>query len=497
MKLEWKRYNLYLHCWLQFWFDAVLEGLKHPVFAHKNDHSLGSFQQYFLWLDESQFRNLGEGVCGGELNLLPLRERVKLLVDSKLDWEILEEFCEFVVIFEAFVCEEKIRFVHEMCMRILSFAPSDLHNFFNKKPSPNQISKVSNIEFPKWNLPKPWKQIHVFPGWNKKMVPSLIKGGFFFHRGFFPKERLLGICRAPLQCGRFDSNACGDLWPLPQADSGGEFFYKTPKKTWKHQKSERPTCTEQSPKHAEHCMNCCIFRCTVRYCRVFMIFAWFQGSFLWNTFPSYKHLCFFLIHDFLWQFVVFLLVVRCLLVGFLLLLVCRLPAVGCFLFFFGIAKSLSKLVILTCFFVSNLFESLVFLRWEVSGTEIFNGCEEKLWTCFSALNPLLGLLVVSPKLPRNHHFWWHLFWRGTCSPSNCWFLSIRINFSMNDFPTIKPYWCSRWCFQTFLGIFTPNLGEDFQFHQFRGRNGANTILHVRGSLGGFGSEQWKKGPRVV
>ena len=81
---------------------------------HKNYHSLGSFQQYFLWLDESRFRNLGEGVCGGELNLLPLRERVKLLVDSKLDWEILEEFREFVVIFEAFVWEEKIRFVHEM-----------------------------------------------------------------------------------------------------------------------------------------------------------------------------------------------------------------------------------------------------------------------------------------------------------------------------------------------------------------------------------------------
>lgn len=45
----------------------------------------------------------------------------------------------------------------------------------------------------------------------------------------------------------------------------------------------------------------------------------------------------------------------------------------------------------------------------------------------------------------------------TCSPSNCWFLSIsiRINFSMNDFPTIKPYWCSRWCFQTFVGNIHP------------------------------------------
>lgn len=78
---------------------------------------------------------------------------------------------------------------------------------------------------------------------------------------------------------------------------------------------------------------------------------------------------FFLIHDFLflrsrstppkpgslscfcWLFVVcwWVFVVTC------------LSFAGCWLFFFGIAKSLSKLVILTCFFVSNLFESLVFL----------------------------------------------------------------------------------------------------------------------------------------
>ena len=302
--------------------------------------------------------------------------------------------------------------------------------------------RISKVKLTKTLKTNPW-----FSRVKQKNGAQFDQGWFFLSSWFLPQGAVTwnmpgaaSVWKIWFKCVR---------WPVTFAT--GRFrrriFLQNTKKTWKHQKSERPTCTEQSPKHAEHCMNCCIFRCTVRYCRVFMIFAWFQGSFLWNTFPSYKHLCFFLIHDFLWQFVVFLLVVRCLLVGFLLLLVCRLPAVGCFLFFFGIAKSLSKLVILTCFFVSNLFESLVFLRWEVSGTEIFNGCEEKLWTCFSALNPLVGLLVETLQLPRNHHFWWHLFWRRTCSPSNCWFQIFVGNIHPQPWGRF-PIWSisrSKWC----------------------------------------------------
>lgn len=78
------------------------------------------------------------------------------------------------------------------CGRILSFAPtSDLHNFFHTKPSQNQISKVSNIEFPKWNLAKPWKKSMVFQGETKKWYPVWSRGGFFPHRGFFLRSGYL------------------------------------------------------------------------------------------------------------------------------------------------------------------------------------------------------------------------------------------------------------------------------------------------------------------
>ena len=60
MKLECKRYNLYLDCWLQFWFDAVLEGLKHAVSEMFQDQIFfGPTKITILWdLSSSTFRGL-------------------------------------------------------------------------------------------------------------------------------------------------------------------------------------------------------------------------------------------------------------------------------------------------------------------------------------------------------------------------------------------------------------------------------------------------------
>lgn len=148
------------------------------------------------------------------------------------------------------------------CGRILSFAPSDLHNFFNKKPSQIRSAKCQTSNFRSETYQNLGNKSMFFQGETKKNGAQFDQGWFFsFIVVSSPRSGYLEYAGRRFSVEdliQMRAVTC-DLCHRPIQEE--IFSAKHQKKTWrKHQKSDRPACTENSPKHAEHCMNCCIFR---------------------------------------------------------------------------------------------------------------------------------------------------------------------------------------------------------------------------------------------